>query len=316
MKTKSNIVHERLFQRFYTNGKRNIDLSASSHWKEFSKNFSVAQGNNDKFTFKGYGFGGQASGGVISRIFTVIGNILQLVSLNDRGLRKDLRAAKKIVRKMGLSFSQDAFRQVCTVNLLKKHFTERDKIYNFFVIGDGPGILSAILHVCFPNARIILADLGSVLFFQSIQLNKAFPEFVQRISDEDSPSEVGFIFYPADSLNSIPDGDFDLAINVASMQEFDPSITKKYFELLRKKNTSMFYCCNRLEKRLIGGEITRFMDYPWKTADKHLVDELCPWHQWFLGVDSTSNVKFLGLPIPFMHKYDGPHWHRLTQLSR
>ena len=307
-------VFNRIYQRFYVQGERKIDIAASSHWKEFSRKFSVTN-ENGEFRLKGYGFGGQESGVGINNIFTLIGNIFQLVNLNNNTLLGDLRHAKKIVGSMGLSFSQDAFRQTCSLNLIAKYIGDRQKIKNILVIGDGPGILSALMHSYFPGARITLVDLGSVLFFQSYQLSKAFPETPQCIADEDAPIENGFIFCPADSLDYVTTVEFDLAINIASMQEFDPKVIANYFSLIRERKTKIFYCCNRLEKKLVGGEVTRFMDYPWENADEHLIDEFCPWHQWFMGLSSTPRVRFLGISVPFMHRYDGPHWHRLTRLA-
>ena len=184
------------------------------------------------------------------------------------------------------------------------------------IIGDGHGILSALLHTRFPSARIVLVDLGSVLFFQSYHLHKAFPDASQVIADE-APTgvESTFTFCPADLLEALPKGSIDLAVNVASMQEMDPAITARYFELLRERATRNFYCCNRIEKR-IGGNIIRFMEFPWLKNDVHLVDESCAWHQWFFGLGSSPNVKFAGIPVPFMHRYDGQHWHRLTVLAK
>jgi hypothetical protein len=58
------------------------------------------------------------------------------------------------------------------------------------------------------------------------------------------------------------------------------------------------------------------MDYPWDLLDTHHVDELAPWHQWFFAVGGPSpNFKYKGVSVPFIHVYDGPHWHRLTKLK-
>jgi hypothetical protein len=65
-----------------------------------------------------------------------------------------------------------------------------------------------------------------------------------------------------------------------------------------------FYCCNRLEKTLPDGTITRFRNYPWKDDDKIIVDELCPWHQYYYSAS-----------FPFYHQYDGPVQHRLALMA-
>ena len=59
----------------------------------------------------------------------------------------------------------------------------------------------------------------------------------------------------------------------------------------------------------------KFQEYPWTANDIHLVDEAAPWHQWFLGRADSPHVTLAALPIPLMHRYDGPHWHRLTRLA-
>ena len=206
-------VYERLFQRFYTGTDSKIDSAASSHWKEFSNFFSVTKQSNGKYSLNGYGFGGQDAMGKKDKIFAFLGNTLQYLWLKNLGLLKDVIVGYKTVGKMGLPFSQDAFRQVCTLHLIKQKLKNVLLPKKILVIGDGPGILSALLHTQFPNAQIILADLGQVLFFQSYQLRKAFPDTPQWIADEDSSTlgNTGFVFCPADHIDSIPAGQIDLA---------------------------------------------------------------------------------------------------------
>jgi hypothetical protein len=315
---RSNTVYNRLYQRFYSNGNAVIDSSASSHWQECARHFEVRSIDEDHFDLAGYGFGLSGSWSFPARVISWAGNTLHMAYLGLPGLRQNVRGAKGVVQRMGLVFSQDAFRQVCTLNLLVRQMQTTQNPERILIIGDGHGILSALLHTCYPSARIFLADLGSVLFFQSYHLHKAFPDAQQILTDEDTDGNDSavFNFCPADRLDTLPQERLDLAINVASMQEMDPSVISRYFTLLRQHNTQLFYCCNRLDKRLGGGEIARFMDYPWSPADEHLTDGPCPWHQWFFGFGSSPHIRLLGLPMPFMHRYEGIHWHRLTKLSR
>ena len=98
----------------------------------------------------------------------------------------------------------------------------------------------------------------------------------------------------------------DTALNIASMQEMDPSVISAYFDDLRAigyYRQLAFYCCNREEKRLPDGEVTRFSEYPWNSSDKMIVDELCPWHQ-----------QHYVFRIPTYRLYDGPIRHRLVIL--
>jgi hypothetical protein len=311
-----NPVTKRLYKEYYTDGNVILDNAASSHWQHFSKNIS-ANSLGDNFQLSGYGFGESERSSLLVRISSWISIFLHLRRLPRHGISKHLKSAKEIVKKMGLYFSLDAFRQVCTLSLLGSHIGSSNSPNRILIIGDGHGILSALLHVQYPKAQIFLVDLGAVLLFQSHYLNAVFPSTPQLLIEEKIDSIEGaiFIFCPAGNINMLHN-EFDLAINVASMQEMTPAVIESYFKFLRKSKTKLFYCCNRLEKTLVGGEVTRFMDYPWELTDNHVVDELTPWHQWFFSPSFTANnVKFWGVPIPFIQKYDGPHWHRLTQME-
>ncbi len=126
----------------------------------------------------------------------------------------------------------------------------------------------------------------------------------------------GFFYCPAEKPEYFPEEEIDLAINVASMQEMTMDAVAAYFQYLRERKTKLFYCCNRLEKNLPDGKCIRFMDYPWKKEDIRLVDEKCPWHQFFFGRSAAHHYKlFKRIPIPLLHRYDGVHWHRLSLLS-
>ena len=59
----------------------------------------------------------------------------------------------------------------------------------------------------------------------------------------------------------------DVFINIASMQEMDPPVVKAYFDDMRAVAVNrqlLFYCCNRQEKQLPDGTVSRFADYPWR----------------------------------------------------
>jgi hypothetical protein len=88
------------------------------------------------------------------------------------------------------------------------------------------------------------------------------------------------------------------------MQEMNPPVIANYFEYMRgsKAEEKYFYCCNRLEKVLPDGTITKFNEYPWNGCEI-LLDEACPWYQGY--VDHN---------YPFYHPFDGVIWHRLVKL--
>ena len=101
----------------------------------------------------------------------------------------------------------------------------------------------------------------------------------------------------------------DLFVNIASFQEMNVDTIRQYFKLIKSSTTgAALYCCNRREKKLYGGEIIRFGDYPWN-GFKHLItDDECPWHQHYY-VHRRHRL----LPIPKTQiPYDGIHDHRLV----
>jgi len=91
------------------------------------------------------------------------------------------------------------------------------------------------------------------------------------------------------------------------MQEMDLHIIDRYFQDMRSIKTKklIFYCCNRIEKKLPDGTITKFKEYPWIAEDEIIRDELCPWHQ-----------EFYSFRPPFFRRYDGPIQHKLVNLAK
>jgi trans-aconitate methyltransferase len=81
---------------------------------------------------------------------------------------------------MGLFFSTDVFRHVCTMCLLKTKLKSPPS--TVALIGDGPGIMSAFLHETWPSARLILIDLGATLAVQAQNLEKAYPKDVHVVA--------------------------------------------------------------------------------------------------------------------------------------
>jgi len=81
---------------------------------------------------------------------------------------------------MGLFFSTDAFRHVCTMCLLKTKLNSPPSAVA--LIGDGPGIMGALIHETWPSARLILIDLGATLAVQAQNLEKAYPKDVHVVA--------------------------------------------------------------------------------------------------------------------------------------
>jgi hypothetical protein len=149
-------------------------------------------------------------------------------------------------------------------------------------------------------------------------MEAAFEEVEHQIADA-SGAAGDFTYCPAEKLEYLTGLKFDLAVNVASMQEMDPTIVSAYFSFLRKhlEGARWFYCCNREKKVLPDGEISAFMEYPWMEEDEVELDGPCPWHQYFLSKWPARNgAHILGWRLPWVNYYDGVHRHRMVKLKK
>jgi putative sugar O-methyltransferase len=299
----------------------NLDVAESSHWRKHHQDF--------KFTgdaFEGLlGFGGRGKRNVIlntahrllQRRFRNQGKYFSSFTQIDR-------VANQITRKQNRNYDMDVLRQSLTISFLKETLSDELNSKTTCVIGDGFASMTSLLLGSGTAERVILVNLTKTLLVDLWYLKQSmgegvFESSVDLVHDEDGlltalakPTTdingIGrVIAIQAEHHNLIRQCPIDLVINVASMQEMDPPVINDYFDDLRElasKRKIYFYCCNREEKILPDGTVTRFYDYPWLETDIIIVDELCPWHQ---------ELYNFGLPIYSL--YDGPHLHRLTTLS-
>jgi hypothetical protein len=244
---------------------------ASSHWKEFGALET--------------GFWTQRRADPADWIGSPL---LALTSPDRLRVLRSFPVAVRTSHQMGLAFTQDTVRQLCTVVLLRPHLATASAA---LVIGDGFGVVAGLIRAIFPRVSLHLVDLSFTLREQQTRLVRAF-------------GANGLEFAHAADLNQWADRRFDVAINVASMQEMDPPEVARYFTFMRGR-VRLFYCCNRERKVLPDGTVSAFQNYPWSADDEILLDEPCPWHQFFFSVRP-----------PFVRHYDGMHRHRLARLVR
>lgn len=266
----------------------------SSHWRKMHALANVSVGPEGLRELTGVGFGDMNPSAKASVL-----NAAQIALYRASGRlasREAVEAVRRVVRRMGLPFSYDVFRQACTLSLLADRLGER-----VVCIGDGYGVLGAAIREFAPHVQVTFVDLGKTLLFQAYYSSKAHPN-CQHVHVLDAGGDDDFVYCPAELLSTLR-GRFSLATNIHSMQEMSPTVVAEYFAFLRR-TTALFYCCNRLEKRLPGGEVSRFFDYPWLPADQHLIDEECPWVSFYLR-----------LRPPFFCRYPPTH-HRLTALAQ
>jgi hypothetical protein len=159
---------------------------------------------------------------------------------------------------------------------------------NTVIIGDGFGFLGTLVRRLFPEGTLHCIDLPKILVFQAHTHQRAKTQ-----AELLTPNQ----------LERIPEP-ISTAINVTSMQEMLSSSIAAYFSFLRRRRTGRFYCVNRKEKVLPGGEVIRFAGYPWQANDKVLLDGLCPYL-----------THWLSRQPPFYRRFDGLTLHRLVELS-
>jgi len=292
-----------------------MSADASSHWITYGAKSHVVM-KSEGLRLSGEGFGSVVSHGLVHDWFdwlTRAAHRWRLPDLPD--LHGCWEEASRLAVAAGLRPTFDVFRQACTAAFLAPHLSLRlpERI---LLIGDGYGLLGALLKRRYSGAQIVFVDLGRTLIFQVHHVGRALPGMTQALleSSRDWPS-TDFVYCGSEAKELLKGAGFDAAVNVASMQEMTPETVSDYFGLLRVilKADNFFYCCNRERKSMPGGEVSEFHKYPWMQSDRVHVDEPCPWHQFYLSplaIDMTGAV-----PVPFVRRYDGVHLHRLVTMA-
>ena len=151
----------------------------SSLWRRFQKSFEVAMGDGSEIeTLKGdaLGFvhrmtmvGKLVTWATIISYFGILDSRRELIGLLTKGV--------SLAHKMGVPFSYDCFRQICTFHLLIRH-NKSLLGGGILIIGDGFGFLSAFIKEMLPQAKLTLIDLGRTLLFQAHHCAKVHPNMV------------------------------------------------------------------------------------------------------------------------------------------
>jgi hypothetical protein len=281
------------------------DSQASSHWAEMHKDFRYGAAG-----FAGIrGFGDY---GPPRNVFYRLGHYILQTPFRRMGavfktFDLDYHAICKIATSQNRQLNLDMLRQAISYSFLNEKL--------------GPqyleGTIRTFAALCLIRsnaARVILVNLTKTLLVDLVYLRKAVEDCSFALVR--TPAEycaalrnaaLRVIAIEAGDAAILREGPLPLCINIASMQEMNPGIVAGYFSVMRSSRgkETVFYCCNRLEKRLPDGTVSRFHEYPWSDHDVIRVDERCPWHQYF----------YVPMP-PFYKPYDGPTWHRLAELSK
>ncbi len=290
----------------------------SPYWRAEGENLTIRR-EGEEISFRGFGIDASLRPGIAWKAFHALERAsYRRTTARLRSYNKTWAALRKLAREMSLPISYDIWKTAAITAVLADHWENRRlSPRTFVIIGDGCGILGALVRRIRPGARLFCIDLPKALVFQSSLHSRADTTArLSRVSGpERSAAEVTFVL--PQEMESIPDA-IDCAINIASMQEMNASSIRSYFHFLRKRSgpDSHFYCVNRKEKELPGGEVARMEDYPWDPGDKIFLDGPCPYYTHTLSrCMRPAGPRLLGIRIPFISAFDGPMLHRLAHLE-
>ncbi len=298
------------------------DAAASSHWRNEDKLAShplvVDPLNFDLKTTDSTAFG--PLGGISAKVswkHRFMHRLLQLplraLGFGLRGFQAADKIAVGIAQAQSRAYDKDLLRHTLTLALLQQHLGKTLDDGTIAVIGDGFANMSALLLSAHPKAKVILVNLHKSLLFDCVFLRKALPNINIRLVQSDTDmadalaaSDVHCIALAAEDAALMDAAPITLGINILSMMEMDPPVTAAYFDLLRRapSDKTAFYCCNRIEKTLPDGTVTRFDAYPWDADDEIMVNAMCHW----------TRLAYHGRP-PFYY-LSNPVRHRLVYLKK
>jgi len=173
---------------------------------------------------------------------------------------------------------------------------------NFVSLGFSRNFCNKLISINLTEVLISDLDLIENLNFLSsneISVAKSEVEVVQFLEN----TEGKLLLISAQNARIVANLGINIFINIASFQEMTPAIVRDYFEII-ESNSAYLYCCNRVEKKLYGGEINKFFDYPWGNS-RILLDESCKWHQESYSLRSPTLFR--------RFQFDGEIWHRLVK---
>jgi hypothetical protein len=269
----------------------------SSHWNKY-----LNSNANYKNPFESLGFGGYSNKTFFKSFLHYV--FSSLIFGNNFFKSETYKNYKIVFDKSKRQINVDTIRHILTFDLLNKI----NPPSNVCVIGDGKCNFVIGNLITFPNSRIFSINLSETLindYLILIKMKILDDTEIQVIENEhDSILEnKKLILIPSHIKEFLLNKRIDLFVNIASFQEMTIDEIENYFRII-KSNNSLFYCCNREYKKLVGGEKLYFDNYPWGNITKKF-NEDCPWHQ-----------KFYQFNYPFIRKYDGNVKHCLIDYSK
>ena len=260
-----NQIQKTLFRKYYSNDE--YSKVTSSHWRDYGAKTNVTYGvSGFEFNAKGIStFSKKSTLGAIKHLS--IDMLLDKMLSNYGAVKETIRVAKAITNELNIHFDFDHAKHVLIYDLLNSYelFNKKDL---FCIIGDGHGFLGTLIKSLRPDAKILFVNLGRNLLIDTICFSKIFaiiePLHYYQPENFDQIKNNEIIILEAEHFELLQNLPISLFINVASMQEMDVPVINHYFEYMRTSSAEPhFYCCNREEKTLSDGTISRFADYPW-----------------------------------------------------
>ncbi|MGK5091528.1 putative sugar O-methyltransferase [Deltaproteobacteria bacterium TL4] len=291
------------------------ERSISSHWIEHLKDFNYVNG---EFSVKGLeGRGGGRKSKLNRSVEYIFQTPFRRQGKQFSEFKKILQCANKVHKERDTTLQQGSLRQVLSLAFIQKFIDLNQLAEPIVVIGDGFGVMSSLLlyYLSDSKAKVVAVNLTQNLLIDAVFIKKSVPSAnICLVKNSETYHEalkdsgVNVICIQADNAHLISSAAIGLAINIASMQEMNPSIVAEYFDFMRisSNQKTYFYCANRIEKTLPDGTIVNFFNFPWHSDDQLIVDELSPWHQYYYNYKRP----------PFYFPYEGPHQHRLALMYK
>ena len=261
-------------ETFYQLNLSLIDKEKSSYWKNRLKEYDFrkinAYVNSGTFTKRT----------IKQKLFHYINQRLYFSKIQGINIFKtnSYKKGLNIAKKQNRLLDYDFLRMVFTYHFITE--IKKIKFTKICIIGDGKSTLTSIFKEMHPEIEIYYVNLVEIMIqdykilSKSKQINDKDHIIVQNENDLNLKKKLYFI--PSSNAHFLKNKNIDLFLNTVSFQEMLPDILENYFEII-SSNKSILYHCNRIEKKLDDGSITKVKDYPIKNG-KIIFNEKCPWH--------------------------------------
>ena len=133
-----------------------------------------------------------------------------------------------------------------------RKFAEQEGIETntFLELGAGVGITARCAHLMLNPKKYYITDLPETLCFSFCHLNMCFPEkkhlWITCDADINKIDDYDIIYVPTMFMEKIPNKDFDIFINTASLGEMKNEVIRYWMDFIQNKaNIKLLYTLNR-----------------------------------------------------------------------